>query len=54
MSSKSPGWITHPTIAKLRDELELLEKSGVSLNSYLRIDHLVNAPGNYIIKEMDK
>jgi hypothetical protein len=53
MTTTLPGVIHHPTIAMLRVELDALEAYGIPTDAPLRIAHLANAPGTFVIYRLD-
>lgn len=51
--NEATAWVTVPTIRKLRVALQEMETAGVSEHSPLTISHLANAPGTFVISELN-
>lgn len=49
----APGMISRPSIVTLRYELDALEAAGVPVDAPLAISPIANAPGTYLIREVE-
>ena len=47
------AWVTVPTISKLRVALQEMQAAGVSEHAPLKIDHLANALGTFVISQLN-
>ena len=51
-ATKNPRtqWVTAPTIASLREALNMLESEGMSIHESITITHLANELGTFVIE----